>query len=164
VGTGNSSILEPREGRQNLIPELALVVRYPVPLQEGDEFLLKRNLVVVLIPAANILQHGWYVGLANAEGAVAGLPGEGRQTSRLMNPQGRVGFEYAQRLGHRQRGRTRQKAVNVVKRSARFDHFTAKLANDPAHVSEQIRSELRSEKRPSVMGGEDDVSQQVGKV
>ena len=47
---------------------MPLVVGDPVRLQEGDEFVLKGNLAMVLLLVANILHHRGYVGLADAEG------------------------------------------------------------------------------------------------
>ena len=65
---------------------MPLVVGDPVRLQEGDEFVLKGNLAVVLLLVANILHRRGYVGLADAEGTVPRLPGEGRPVPRLVDP------------------------------------------------------------------------------
>ena len=77
-GQGRPPHAQPRQGRQRLLPDIPLVVRDPMRLQEGEEFLLQGNRAVVLLLVANILHHRGYVGLADAEGAVPRLPSEGR--------------------------------------------------------------------------------------
>lgn len=52
--------------------------------------------------------------------------------------------------------------MNVIGTSVRGHHLTAELANDSPHVGEQVWSEFRGEERLAILGGEDDVSEQVG--
>src|SRR6516164_5293624 len=42
-GRGHPPHAQPRQGRQRLLPEIPLVVRDPMRLQEGEEFLLQGN-------------------------------------------------------------------------------------------------------------------------
>ena len=51
-GQGRPPHAQPRQGRQRLLPDIPLVVRDPMRLQEGEEFLLKGNRAVVLLLAA----------------------------------------------------------------------------------------------------------------
>jgi len=124
------------EGRQNLLPDVPVVVGNPVSLQKGKEFLLKRNPAVMLILVTNVFHHGRDMGLADAEGPVPRLPGEGGVAPRFMNPHRRVGFEDAERVGDCQRGRERQETMNVAGPGIRINPLTAELANDSTHVSE----------------------------
>jgi len=97
----------------------------------------------MLVLVANVFHHGRDIGLADAERPVPRLPGEGSAAPRFMNPRRRVGFEDAERVGYRQRGRERQETMNMVESSVRINQLTAELANDSTPVSEQIRPEFR---------------------
>src|SRR6516164_4191500 len=63
-GRGHPPHAQPRQERQRLPPDIPLLVRDPMRLQQGEEFLLKGNRAVLLLLVANILHHRGYVGLA----------------------------------------------------------------------------------------------------
>jgi len=132
-------------------------------LQEGDEFLLKGNLAVVLLLVANILHQRGYVGLADAEGAVPRLSSEGRPMRSLVDPQGRVRFDEPQRFRHREPRGKRQETVNMLGPGVRVNQLTVDIPDDPSHTSEQVRAEVGCEEWLAVLGGKDDMGEQVGK-
>ena len=107
-GRGHPPHAQPRQGRQRLLPDIPLVVRDPMRLQEGEEFLLQGNRAVVLLLVANILHHRGYVGLADAEGAVPRLPSEGRpMPPNSSSPHGsRVGYSLSALRAERSSTRT----------------------------------------------------------
>ena len=102
---------------------------------------------------ANILHHRGYVGLADAEGAVPRLPGEGRPVPCLVHPQGRVRFDHPQRFSPRERTGKRQETVNRVGPGVRVHQLTVDIADDPSQISEQVRAEVGWEEWLAVLGG-----------
>ena len=130
-GRGHPPHAQPRQGRQRLLPDIPLVVRDPMRLQEGEEFLLQGNRAVVLLLVANILHHRGDVGWADAEGAVPHLPSEGRPMPSLVDPQGRVRFDQPQRFSHRERRGKRQETVNMVGPGVRVHQLTVDIRTIP---------------------------------
>src|SRR5690348_10329081 len=84
--------IQPRTGRKKSFPDVPLVVRDAVLLEEADEFFLKRNMAVVYLLLSNVFHHRSCIRPADAEGAVAGLPGETVATGLLAGPPGGIGL------------------------------------------------------------------------
>ena len=51
----------------------------------------------------------------------------------------------------------------MVGPGVRVDQLTVNIADDPAHISEKLRPEVGGEERLAVLGGKDDMGEQVGK-
>jgi hypothetical protein len=69
--------------------------------QEFDELLLECYLSVVFRLVGDVRGHGFARRTADAEGAVAGLPGESAPLRPgIVNPFGGVGLQVAQRFGN----------------------------------------------------------------
>jgi hypothetical protein len=51
----------------------------------------------------------------------------------------------------------------VVGPCVRVNQLTVKIADDPAHISEQVGPQVGCEERLAVLGGKDDMGEQVGK-
>src|SRR5207248_1142595 len=77
--------------RRRSVPEIALVVRDPMPLQECEELLLEGHPPMRLSLPGQICLDPIEVRIAHRERAVAGLPGEpGRGGKRFMDPPRRI--------------------------------------------------------------------------
>src|SRR5690348_14680801 len=106
---------QPRKGRKKSFPDVPLVVRDAVLFEEADEFFLKRNMAVVYLLLSNVFHHRSCIRLADAEGAVAGLPGETLATGFLAGPPRGIGFDDAHRFRDGHAGRQPKQHVNVVR-------------------------------------------------
>ena len=51
----------------------------------------------------------------------------------------------------------------MVGPGVRVHQLTVDIPDDPAHISEQVRAEVRGEERLAVLGGKDDMGEEVGK-
>ena len=51
----------------------------------------------------------------------------------------------------------------MVGPGVRVDQLTVNIADDPAHISEQVRAEVGCEERLAVLGRKDDMGEEVGK-
>src|SRR5262249_56730926 len=90
---GRNNPAEPRKGRRNRrrsFPEVALLRRDTVRLQERHELILERVLPVVLLLAGDVLPHPLHLRRADGERPVAALPREAALArERLVYPAGR---------------------------------------------------------------------------
>ena len=66
------------EGRKKLIPEVSLIVRNVVLLEERNKLLLKRMLPMMLFLFGDIFRDRRNIRFAHAEDAVPGLPSNSR--------------------------------------------------------------------------------------
>ena len=144
-------------------PNESLVVRNPVPLQEDNEFLLKRNVPVVLLLVGDVRPDRIDVRPADAERPVPRLPREVRPLRpRFMDPLGRVALHDPHRVCDRQRRRQGNEQVDVVGRPVDFQSRPADLPKVAAHVGEQVGPKGGVDLRQPVLRAEDDVGEEVG--
>ena len=73
---GQKKVLEPAERATALSSYIPFVVFNSIRLQELNEFIPKRNLIVMLLLVRNILAHMLDIRIADRECSVSALPGE----------------------------------------------------------------------------------------
>ena len=85
-------------GAPEWLPQIPVVIFHRITLQERDVFFLKCLFPVMLDLVVNVLRHGFNLGRADGESAVAILPRELPYTNRSMNPFRRCMFDIPENI------------------------------------------------------------------
>jgi len=118
---------------------------------------------VVLLLVANILHHRAYVGLADAEGAVPACQAKAARCHVSCTHREEFDLITRSASATASAGGKRQETVYMVGPGVRVDQLTVNIADDPAHISEQVPAEVGCEERLAVLGRKDDMGEEVGK-
>jgi len=145
-------------GRVRSIPDVLLVEFDSVLFQQGQEFLLKRHFVVVLVLIEDVFLHGLIVGLTYGKGTVSRLPVEVSQVGRLgLYPFGRALLHLLDHVGEGSFSRQGEEQVRVVGDAVDLDGGGFELVEDAAHIGVEGRADFGRDGRPALFGAEGQV-------
>ncbi len=113
VGDLTNPAAGPGGGERKLIPNIFLVVRNAIFLEEDQELVSKRMLLVVLFLQRNVSSHGRNVGFAYAENAITRLPGK-IGAPFFVNPTGGIRLDHASDFCRGMSGTNPQQHVDVI--------------------------------------------------
>lgn len=145
------------------IPEVFLVVLDTVFPQQETEFILVRHLPMVLLLGGNVATDIILRRVADREGTVAGLPGEGVSLGEgVVNPPGGGRLQLAEEIGKCRLLAESDEQVNMIGGAADLERDSAFTADDSAEVFPQTLADVRGDEGSAMFGAEDEVVMEAG--
>lgn len=134
----------------------------PMPLQEGDPFLLEGSATMMLLLVLDVAADITRCRPTDAEGRVALLPAEApRHRGSLMNPSRRIGLDHPKQVGQRHaRPRTHQQ-MHVVRHTSNGQQRASFIPDESRDERIEHLTEIRLDERLSILCAEDDVVEEL---
>ena len=151
-----------RSTHQPLFPNVTRVILHMILLQKRDVLLLKRSLLMMLSLCGDVLRDIVHARLAHAESSISGLPCEFRRML-LPNPPRRVRFNGTRNFRRGIRRPHANQHVNMINVTIHDQCSPAHFANNPAKVRKEILPEFGLDQRPSPLGRENQMQQNVSR-
>ncbi len=157
---GNKETRQGLKGRKKLIPDISFVMRNMVLLEERNELLLKRMLLVMFLLVRNVFGNSGNVGFADAKHTISGLPRKFGM-ALTVNPFTGIGLDDTHNFGNRMRGTNTNEHMNMIGHAVDDERRATHFADDAAQVSEYVIADVQHEERQSLFGRENQMNNDV---
>src|ERR1700733_3748504 len=142
------------EGRKKLVPNIFLVIRHIVLLEESDKLLLICMFPMVFFLLGNVFCYVCDVRFAHAENGVSGLPCK-FWIPFFMYPSRGVRLCDAGNFSGGMSGTNSNQHVDVVDGAVNDQRCSVHFADDASEIGKQVGSKIEFDQRASTLRRED---------